>query len=130
MRVWITLICSVCALCFSGASAQSPQTQPQDHGSGGSQTTIAAYPPPLTVVVPEKYGAAQGAEHQLACADPNSNLCQQARMAIGNEQLVTLTKAETAFLVLTFFGVIALGVLGLLRTRAQWRAGSDHRNTN
>jgi hypothetical protein len=43
-------------------------------------------------------------------------------MALASNQLVSLTMAETIFLILAFLGTIALGVFGLLASRAQLRA--------
>lgn len=117
------LFASLAAVVLAG-SAEAQSWQPPQARSGDSQQAApSAYPPPPTVVIrDEKNGAAPGAEREPTCADPNSDLCQQARMALASNQLVSLTAAETVFLILTFLGAIALGVFGLLTSRAQLRA--------
>lgn len=105
----------------SAQSQQPPQTQPNaEHGA--EQQKAAAQDANGTAMRDEQQPADDAIERNTACDDRNSDLCQQARMAYAAEELLVLTRAEIAFLVLTFLGTIGLGVISIRANHRQLRA--------
>lgn len=124
-RFRFLILGALIALTFPGEAGAQSQRPPQaGEQAANSQTNEAhaASPAPSPVASEQDDAPAESADSASPCDDPNSDLCQQARMAVAAEDLVALTMAEIVFLVLTLGGTIVLGVIGVRTTHRQLRA--------
>lgn len=111
-------------LFVADARAQSeppPQQPPAANTVQGQAGEAKQAPPPPTAT--EEVDSQESAERDdEPCHNANSDLCQQARMAVAAEGLVTLTKIEIAALFATFVFSIGTALYTIFSNQSQLRA--------